>query len=193
MKGNNLNSSDPINIEKCRKIRSYKFREYILRILWKLISPLFFLSPRVFFSWRTFLLRLFGAKIGKKVHIYPSARIYLPWNLSIDDYSCVGEWSLIYNLGFISIGKSVTISHNVHLCGGTHDYENENLKLIKKNISIDNFAWLCSDAYIGPGCNIGEGAIVGARSVAIKNVNSWEIVGGNPAKLIKKRKMQNDI
>ena len=67
------------------------------------------------------------------------------------------------------------------------------MKLIKKNISIDNFAWLCSDAYIGPGCNIGEGAIVGARSVAIKNVNSWEIVGGNPAKLIKKRKMQNDI
>ena len=58
------------------------------------------ICPRSFFSWRSFLLRLFGAKIGRKVHIYPSVKIYLPWNLEIDDYSCIGEWSLIYNLGF---------------------------------------------------------------------------------------------
>lgn len=186
---NNYNSleNDPLDIEACRKIKSYKRREYFLRIIWSILNPLFYCSPRSFFSWRSFLLRLFGAKIGRKVHIYPSVKIYLPWNLEIGDYSCIGEWSLIYNLGFVSIGRAVTISHKVHLCGGTHNYRERNLPLIKKDITINNFSWICSDAFIGPGCNIGEGSIVGARSVVIENVEPWDIVAGNPAKFIKKR------
>ena len=180
-------NNDPLNIKDCRKAKSYSKWEYFLRIIWSIFSPLFFLSPRSFFSWRSFLLRLFGAKIGRNVHIYPSVRIYFPWNLEIDDYSCIGEWSLIYNLGFVFIGRSVTISHNVHLCGGTHDYNDRNLLLIKKDITINNYSWICADAFIGPGCNIGEGSIIGARSVVVSNVGEWDIVAGNPVKFIKKR------
>ncbi len=133
------------------------------------------------------MLKIFGAKIGRNVHIYPSSKIYLPWNLSIGDNSCIGEWSLIYNLGHISIGNSVTISHKVHLCSGTHDYQDKLLPLIKKSISINNFSWICAESFIGPGCKVGEGAIVGARSVVVSNVNPWEIVAGNPSRFIKKR------
>ena len=181
------NNSEPLDIEGCRKLRPYSNREYLIRFLWLIIQPLFSLSPRSFFFWRVFLLRCFGAKIGRNVHIYPSAMIYMPWNLSIGDNSCIGEWSLIYNLGLILIGKSVTISHKVHLCSGTHDYKNKKLPLIRKKIYIRDYAWVCTDVFIGPGCLIGEGAILGARSVVLSDINSWEIVGGNPAKFIKKR------
>lgn len=176
-----------LDIDKCRKLKSYSFKEYFFRILWSIVSPLFVMSPRNLFFWRSWMLRIFGAKIGKNVHIYPTSKIYLPWNLSIGDNSCIGEWTLIYNLGYISIGNSVTISHKAQLCSGTHDYENKVLPLIKKNILIKDFSWICTEAYIGPGTFIGEGAVVGARAVVISNINDWEIVGGNPAKFIKKR------
>ena len=93
MNNNNSLENNPLNIEACRKIKSYSRREYFLRIIWSIFNPLFYFSPRSFFAWRSFLLRLFGAKIGKKVHIYPSVKIYLPWNLEIGDFSCIGEWS----------------------------------------------------------------------------------------------------
>jgi len=133
------------------------------------------------------MLRLFGAHIGQEVHIYNSAMIYMPWNLAIDDWSAIGEDAYIYNLGPITIGKCVTISHRAHLCAGTHDYSMPDLPLLKPPIQILDQAWVCADAFIGPGVTIGEGAIVGARAVAVKDVEPWTIVTGNPARPIKKR------
>ena len=180
-----------LDIKNCRKEKTYSNSEYIGRILWSLVSPLFHYSPRNFFAWRSFLLRLFGAKIGKNVNIYPSAKIYIPWNLSIDDFSSIGEWVLIYNLGQVIIGKAVTISHKSHICCGTHKYYLPNLPLVKNPIVINNYAWICSDAFISDGCIIGEGSIIGAKSVVVKNVKKWQIVAGNPARFIKKRIMKN--
>ena len=184
-----MKKSDILNISECRNLKSYSTKEYIYRILWTLVSPFFFLSPRNFFFWRSFLLRLFGAKVGKNVNIYPTAKIYIPWNLIINDFSSVGEWALIYNLGKIEIGSSVTISHKAHLCSGTHDYANPNLPLLKKTIIIRDYVWICTDAFIGPGCEIGEGSIIGAKSVVVKNVGDWSIFVGNPAKFLKKREI----
>ena len=111
----------------------------------------------------------------------------MPWNLSIDDWSAIGENAYIYNLGPITIGKCVTISHRAHLCAGTHDYSKPDLPLLKPPIHISDQAWICADAFVGPGVTIGEGAIVGARAVAIKNVEPWAIVAGNPAQMVSKR------
>ena len=152
--------------------------------------PLFRISPRPCFGWRRFLLRLFGARVGKEVHIYSNAMIYMPWNLSIDDWSAIGEYAYVYNLGLITIGKYVTVSHRVHLCAGTHDYSKPDLPLLKPPIHIFDQAWICADAFVGPGVEIGEGAIVGARAVVVKDVAAWAIVGGNPAKFIKRRMME---
>ena len=132
---------------------------------------------------------MFGANIGREVNIYPSAIIYMPWNLSIGDYSCIGEWALIYNLGFIKIGDSVTISHKAHLCSATHQYTNPNLPLQKKEIDLKDNVWVCSEAFIGPGCKIGEGSIIGARAVVTSNVGDWLICAGNPLKVLKKREL----
>jgi len=170
-----------------RQGAKYSKAEQLKRVLWALVTPLFRFSPRTFFGWRNLLLRLFGAKIGSNVHIYNSAAIYFPWNLEIGDWSAVGEHAYIYNLGYVRIGKHVTISQRVHLCAGTHDHTHPALPLLKLPITVEDQAWICADAYVGPGVTVGEGAVVGARAVVVKDVLPWQIVAGNPARFIKKR------
>lgn len=170
-----------------RKSVKYTFRENLNRILWAVVMPLFRFSPRPFFGWRRFLLRLFGAKVGQGVNIYSSAVITMPWNLEIGDWSAIGENALIYNLGKITIGKRVTISQRVHLCAGNHDYLDPLMPLIKPPITIGSQAWLCADSFVGPDVTVGEGAIAGARAVVIRAVAPWSVVAGNPAKFIKHR------
>lgn len=156
-----------------------------------MVQPLFRYSPRFFFGFRTFLLRLFGANLGSNVHIYGTAVIYMPWNLEIGDWSSIGEYSFIYNLGKVTIGKCVTISHRAHLCAGTHDYEDPSMPLLKPPVFIGDQAWICADAYVGPGVSVGEGAVVGARAVVVKDVPPWTVVAGNPARVLKRRKIKH--
>lgn len=182
-----MKSYKELDIRATRRANNYSKKEYFLRVLWSFMKPIFKYSPRTFFSFRSNILKLFGAKIGKSVHIYPSAIIYFPWNLEIGDYSSIGEWALIYNLGPVKIGAKVTISHRAHLCAGTHDYNIVNLPLMKKGIYIGSQAWICADAFIGPGVKVAEGAIVGAGSICNRHVEEWNIVAGNPCKFIKKR------
>lgn len=181
---------DKLDINQCRASRPYTKREYFGRVLWALMIPFFRFSPRPFFGWRRFLLRLFGARVGRQVHVYPSTRIYLPWNLTLGDQCSIGEWALIYNLGPVTIGDRATVSHRAHLCAGTHDYCDASLPLLRLPITIDTEAWVCADAFVGPNVTIGQGAVVGAASVVVKDVLPWQIVAGNPAQLIKMRTMK---
>jgi putative colanic acid biosynthesis acetyltransferase WcaF len=135
------------------------------------------------------LLRCFGAKIGRSVHIYPSATIYFPWNLDVGDESAIGEYAFIYNLGPVTLGNRVTISHRAHICAGTHDHTKRDFPLLRPPITIASDVWICADAFVGPDVTVGEGAIVGARAVAMKDVKPWSIVVGNPARESKKREV----
>lgn len=176
-----------LDIEKNRSAQNYSRGEMVRRVLWAMGSLLIRFSPRPCFGCRRLVLRCFGAKIGAHVHLYPSTRIYFPWNLSAGDWSAIGEDVLIYNLGPVSLGERVTISHRAHLCAGTHDYTLADLPLQKLPIVIGDQAWICADAFVGPGVKVGEGAVVGARAVVMKDVEPWTVVAGNPAKFIKRR------
>ncbi|RKT45242.1 putative colanic acid biosynthesis acetyltransferase [Thiocapsa rosea] len=178
-----------LDIETCRGRRPYSRSEYLGRVLWTLTTPLFRFSPRPLFGWRRTLLRLFGAKVARDAHVYPSARIYLPWNLRLGEHASIGEWALIYNLGPVTIGDRATISHRAHLCAGTHDYRDPSLPLLRLPIEIGAQAWVCADSFIGPGSRVGEGAIVGAAAVVVHDVPPWQIVAGNPARVVKRREM----
>ncbi|HEY6008458.1 MAG TPA: hypothetical protein VIU40_09070 [Geobacteraceae bacterium] len=123
--------------------------------------------------------------------MYPSTRIYFPWNLSVGDWSAIGEEALIYNLGRVTIGERVTISHRAHLCAGTHDYTRPDLPLLRPGITIGDEAWVCTEAFIGPGVSVGAGAVVGARAVVVKDVAAWSVVAGNPARFIKQRELRS--
>ncbi len=160
------------------------------RILWMFGQWLFRLSPRPCFGWRRLVLQCFGAAVGRKVNTYPSTRIYFPWNLTVGDWSAIGEDALIYNLGRVTIGEKVTISHRAHLCAGTHDYTRADLPLLKPEIVIHDQAWICADAFVGPGVTVGAGAVVGARAVVMRDVSAWTVVAGNPAQAIKKRELK---
>lgn len=174
-----------------RRARKYSRAELRRRVMWSLARPLFRLSPRFLFAWRRFLLRCFGARIGEHVHVHNSAAIYMPWNLTVGPWSAIGEHACIYNLGAVSIGAAVTVSQHAYLCAGTHDYTQPDMPLLKPPIDIGDGAWICAGAFVGPDVRVGDGAIVGARSVAMKSVAPWTIVAGNPARFIKKRFVRN--
>jgi len=174
-----------------RSNRNYPKRILAARVVWTLLSPLFRCSPRHLYGWRNFLLRRLGARIGRAVRIYPSADIFYPWNVIIEDDATIGPRVQVYSLGKISIGRGALISQNVHLCAGSHDYTQAHLPLLTPPISIGAGAWLCADAFVGPGVTVGEFAIVGARAVAVRDVPPRAIVAGNPARVLRERPAAN--
>lgn len=176
-----------IDVTTNRANRKWSRREQLARALWALAWPMFALSPRPLWGWRRWILRCFGAKIGRDVHIYPSVRIAIPWNIDAGDHTAVGDRAILYALGPIEIGQRATISQGAHLCAGTHNWRDPTMPLLKPPISIGADAWICAEAFIGPNVAIGEGAIVGARAVVTKNVAPRAIVAGNPAREIGRR------
>lgn len=185
--------TERLSIAENRASSKYSRKELAARVLWGLTwSLLFRPSPRLLYGWRVFLLRTFGAKIGEHVHLYPTVKITQPWKLSIGAYSAVGDGVVLYNLGQMTIEGEVTISQRAHLCGGTHDFRDRKMPLIKSTVHIGRGAWICTEAFVGPGVTVGEEAIVGARAVVVKNVAKREIVGGNPAKVLGARTFHDE-
>lgn len=170
---------------------SFTLRNRFGRFVWELIYILFFqYSPKPFFKWRCFILRIFGANVGKEVHIYPKVRIWAPWNIQLGDQCGVSSGVILYSQGKITIGRKTVISQGVHLCAGTHDYTIEGFPLITKPIVIGDEVWIAAEAFVHPGVTIDEGCVIGARSVVSKNMPPWTVCTGHPCKPIKQRIMQ---
>lgn len=181
-----------LNIEENRKVQNYSKLILLKRVLWSFAKVLFRNSPRTAFGFRNFLLRSFGASIGKSVHIYASATITFPWNLEVGDWSAIGENTLIYSVGKIVIGEKVTISQNSHLCAASHDYRDVALPIITAQVTVCDQAWVAADVFVAPGVTVGKGAILGSRCVMTKDAEEWGIYAGNPARFIKKRELKNN-
>jgi putative colanic acid biosynthesis acetyltransferase WcaF len=151
--------------------------------LWRTTYSLLYKpSPQIMYGWRRFLLRMFGAKIGKKVILRPSSQITYPWKLEIDDYSWVGDDVVLYNLGNIKIGSNTIISQKSYLCSGSHDYNSISFDILKKPIIIGNSCWIATDVFVAPGVEITDGVIVGARSSVFNSILEKGIYKGNPLK-----------
>jgi putative colanic acid biosynthesis acetyltransferase WcaF len=159
----------------------------VVQLWWIVQATLFRLSPQVFYGWRSFLLRLFGARIGKGVLIRPTARITYPWYLEIGDHCWVGDESVFYNLGKITIGNNVAMAHGVYLCTGLHDYEDPAFPISASPITIEDEVWLPNDVFIGPGVRVGRGCVVGARSTVLRDLPAMMLCAGYPAKPIRPR------
>lgn len=172
-----------------RAARKYSRAEQLRRVLWVFGKIAIRLSPRPCFAWRRMILRLFGAKVGREVHLYPSTRIYMPWNVEIRDWAALGEDVLIYSLGKVYIGAGAALAYRAHVCAGTHDFSDPALPLLKPTVVIEDGAWIGTDAFIGPGTTVCRGAIVGARAVVVKDVPTMHIVAGNPARQIGMRRV----
>ncbi|MCG3267015.1 acetyltransferase [Yoonia sp. I 8.24] len=172
-----------VDVSENRNAQKYGFTIQLRRVMWALVSPIFWWSPRPLWGWRVFLLRAFGAQIGRGVHIYPSVRITMPWRLRIDDQAAVGAHAILYALGEIHIGARATVSQYAHLCAGSHDWRQPHRPLITPEIWIGDDAWVCADAFVGPGVRIGARAILGARAVAMKDLPKGHMGVGNPVQI----------
>ena len=172
-------------------IDSISLKNKTARKFWQILSLFLFrpFSGKLFNKWRIFILRCFGAKIGRGSVVYASAKIPAPWNLQLGDVSCIGPHVELH-IDKVIIGSKVTISQRTYLCGGSHDISKLNIPFISAPIIIEDFAWIAAEAFIMMGVTIGQGAIVGARAAVFKDVVPWTIVGGNPAKFIKKREIK---
>lgn len=144
-------------------------------------------TPNPLHSWRCFILRVFGAKIGKTNFIYPSCKIWAPWLLETEDVVTLGPGVEIYNPGGLFLGDHSIISQDAYICGATHDYNTIEFTYIKKKIIIESYVWICARATVLPGVHCSEGSVLGAGSLTSRNLDSWTIYAGNPARIVKKR------
>ena len=158
------------------------------RLLWYYTNAFFFKSPLFpFYGIKVFLLRLFGAKVGKMVEFKPCVNIKYPWNLTIGDEVWIGENVWIDSLVPITIGSNICISQDVRLYTGSHNYKKPSFDLITGGITIEDGVWLCAGAIINQGVTLGSHSIVTAGSVVAKNTDAYGIYQGNPAVKIRER------
>ncbi|MDJ0688107.1 MAG: hormogonium polysaccharide biosynthesis acetyltransferase HpsU [Xenococcaceae cyanobacterium MO_188.B32] len=150
-------------------------------LVWWLVQAIAFpLSLHNFNFFRCWLLRLFGAKIGKKVVIRPTARFTYPWKVEIGDYSWIGDNVVFYSIDRIQIGSHCVISQKSYLCTASHDFQDEAFSLITAPIKIGNGAWVATDCFIAPGIMIGDNAVIGARSSVFRDIPNQQVAWGSP-------------
>ena len=165
----------------------------LARSVWQVVWLLLYRpTPRLFHPWRCLLLRLFGAKLGRAVHPYPSARIWAPWNLEMGDHACLSEGVDCYCVAPIRIGAQTTVSQYSFLCTASHDYTRADMPLVTAPITIGERVWITADVFVGPGVTIGDGAVVTARSSVFADIPPWVVARGNPAVPVKARVLQGD-
>jgi putative colanic acid biosynthesis acetyltransferase WcaF len=163
------------------------------RILWGVVWLLLYRpTPKIMHSWRCFLLKLFGAKLGRKVHPYPSVKIWAPWNLEMGDHSCLASGADCYCVDKITIGAHSTVSQYSYLCSASHDYTDASMPLVTAPIVIGERAWITADVFVGPGVTIGDGAVITSRSSVFTDIEPWVVARGNPAVAVKPRLMCNE-
>lgn len=179
---------DDINMSEYKNELSFKNK--LIRFFWNILYWILFrpFSLSIFRLWRIFLLNCFGAKVHYSSLVAASAKIWLPSNLVMKEFSLIAQETDIYNVDMVTIGKNTIVSQKSYLCTASHDIFDKSHPLIHKPIILEDNVWIAADAFVGMGVKIGQGAVVGARSAVFKNVEPWSIVGGNPAKFIKPRK-----
>lgn len=179
-----------VNLSHYREDKPHRKKQ----LLWRLLNITLFkwLALPCFNLLRIWLLRLFGARVSSTAHVYASCKIWAPWNLQLGDYSCLAPHVDVYNKDMVVIADNVVVSQGSQLCTASHDISLSTNPLVTAPIIIEHSVWVASGCFIGKGVTIREGAVVGARACVFRDVEAWTVVGGNPARYIKKRILQGE-
>ncbi len=163
---------------------------------WKLI--LWFLANSVFINTylpipiaiKVAVLRLFGAKMGKKVVIKPGVNIKYPWLLQVENEVWIGEQVWIDNLSEVRIGNNVCISQGAMLLTGNHDYSRSTFDLTTRPITIADGVWIGAKAIVCAGVRCESHAVLAVNSVATHSLDAYGIYQGNPAVWVRQRNIR---
>jgi putative colanic acid biosynthesis acetyltransferase WcaF len=151
---------------------------------WLLVRP----TPRPLHAWRAFVLRLFGAKLGRSCHVYPGARIWAPWHLVVGDHAAIADGAQIYNPATVTLGAHSIISQDAYLCGASHDYNDPAFPMVWAPIRVGRYAWVGARAAVLMGVTLGEGAVLGLGAIATGDLAPWGIYVGVPARRVGDRR-----
>ena len=168
-------------------------RNMAVRFVWSIVwffaarwTPRFVLN-----RWRAILLRMFGAKIGKSCRLTSSMEVWMPSRLRMGTNVWIDRNVTLYDVERITIGDNAIISDGAYICTASHDITKRDFPLTAAPVTIGAGAWVAAHARILPGITIGEGAVVAAGAVVVGDVKPWTVVGGNPARFIKARTIEN--
>jgi putative colanic acid biosynthesis acetyltransferase WcaF len=169
---------------------SFTLGNRLFRLAWMLAwTALARFTPPPLHGWRRLVLRCFGARIGRGVRVHGSASIWHPGNLRLDDNVLIGPGARIYNQGTITVGEQTVISQRAHLCASTHDVNDPHFQLLLRPIVIGRSCWVAAEAFVGPGATMCDRSVLGARGVLHGTTEPDGIYAGNPAELIRQRKL----
>lgn len=182
----------PYQLDLTKSSTKWSLTLKVKRVIWQfLVSPLFYMMPRNANGLRINLLKMMGAKIGHTCLIEAKVNVLMPWNLELGNFVVLGRGVEIYNYALVKINDMTVISQRCYLCTGSHDYTHPYMPLIWKPIVIGSECWVAAEAFVAPGVEIGNGVVIGARSVVTKNMPEWTVCAGNPCKSIKPRLIQS--
>lgn len=160
------------------------------RVAWGLVYWILFRpSPVPLHFWRRLLLRGFGGRIAGNAKVYPSARIWAPWNLTMERGSCLGPEVYCYSVGHVLLGVDTTVSFRTFLCTASHDIHDPARSLVVGPIRLERGAYVFADAFIGMNVTVGAGAVVAARAVVVRDVAAGDVVAGNPCRVVGARRI----
>jgi putative colanic acid biosynthesis acetyltransferase WcaF len=164
---------------------------WVVQLWWLVQAILFRPSPQVFYGWRRFLLRLFGARVGDGVLVRPTVEVTYPWKVELGDHCWIGDNVTLYSLDDIRVGAHAVVSQKSYLCAGSHDIADPNFAITRSPITVGAGAWIATDVFVAPGCTIGENTVVGARSSVYRSLSSGMVFVGNPALPVRARITEN--
>lgn len=170
---------------------SFSVGNRVARVIWRtawLLLARF--TPPPLHGWRRLVIRAFGGRVGANARVHASASIWLPANLELGDNVLIGPGVILYNQGRIAIGSNTVISQRAHICASSHDYRDPAFPLVFRPVSIGKHCWVAAEAFVGPGVEMGDYAVLGARGALFGNAEPAGVYSGNPAQLIKRREMQ---
>jgi len=168
----------------------YKPGNAVKRFLWMITSSVFFAGGWCLLSFpKVWLLRMFGAKVGKGVVIKPRVLIKYPWMLNIGNHVWIGERVWIENHTDTVIGDNCCLSQGAMLLCGNHDYKKSSFDLIIGKIILEEGVWIGAHAVVCPGVTCRSHAVLSVNSVATSHMEAYCVYQGNPAQKVRERKM----
>lgn len=168
---------------------TFALRFRLMRLAWLIAwRCLAAWTPSPLHPWRNLLLRLFGAKLDPTAIVHGSTVIWWPGNLTMGPNASMGPGVICYNVAPVTLEALAIVSQRAHLCTGTHDIQQPAFPLVARPIVLRRNAWIAAEAFVGPGMEVGEGAVLGARGVAVRALEPWTVYAGNPARAVASRR-----
>ena len=165
----------------------FNIYSWLTNILWGVMD----LLPQIL---RLAIFKLMLKSFGKGSTVDYKTYIRYPMHVRIGEHTMINRGcrmlaSFHHKNVEIAIGSYVAVAPEVCFLAAGHDYKQLNLPDTAESIKVDDYVWIGARSIILQGVTIGEGAVVAAGSVVTRDVPAYSVVGGVPARVIKKREI----